>query len=208
MLDRSLARSLRSNSSQRCSIGLRSGLCAGQSGSSKPNWLIRVFMDLTLCTGAQSCWNRKGPSPNCLHKVGNIKWSKISWYAEAFRVPFTGTKWPSPAPEQQPHTIIPPPPNFTLGPMQSDKYRSPGNRQTQTRPSDCQMEKGDSSLHRTTSNLHCSRVQWRRALHQCMQRFASHLVMQGLHAAARPWKPIPWNSLRTVLELIWRPHEV
>ena len=31
----------------------------------------------------------------------------ISWYAEAFRVHFTGTKGPSPAPEEQPHTIIP-----------------------------------------------------------------------------------------------------
>ena len=99
-----LARSLRSNSSQRCSIGLRSGLYAGQSSSSKPNCVIHVFMDLALC------W----PSPKCLHKVGSMKWSKISWYAEAFRVPFTGTKGPSPAPEKQPHTIIPPPPNFIL----------------------------------------------------------------------------------------------
>ena len=47
---------------------------------------------------------------------------EISWYAEAFRVPFTGAKGPSPAPEKQSHTIIPPPPNFTLGTMQSDKY--------------------------------------------------------------------------------------
>ena len=46
-----LARSLRSNSSQRCSIGLRSGLCAGQSSSSTPNSLIHVFMDLVLSTG-------------------------------------------------------------------------------------------------------------------------------------------------------------
>uniref|UniRef100_A0AAR2KV08 Uncharacterized protein n=1 Tax=Pygocentrus nattereri TaxID=42514 RepID=A0AAR2KV08_PYGNA len=38
-------------------------------------------------------------------------------------------------------TMIPPPPNFTLGTMQSDKYCSPGNRQTQTRPMDFQMEK-------------------------------------------------------------------
>ena len=84
-----LARSLRSNSSQRCSIGLRSGLCAGQSSSSTPNSLIHVFMDLALCTGAQSCWNRKGPnSPNCSHKVGSMKLSKISWSAEALRVPF------------------------------------------------------------------------------------------------------------------------
>ena len=29
-----------------------------------------------------------------------------------------------------------------------------------------------------------------------------------LYAAVRPWKPIPWSSLLTVLELIWRPYEV
>ena len=168
-----LALRLRSNSSQRCSIELRSGLCASQSSSSTPNSLIHVFMDLALCTGAQSCWNRKGPSPNCSHKVGSMELSNISWYAEAFRVPFTGTKGPSPAPEKQPHTIIPPPPNFTLGTMQSDKYRSPGNHQTQTCPSDCQMEKRDLSLQRTC--LHCSRVQWRPwksdpFLHKCLYK--------------------------------------
>ncbi|CAI9610669.1 unnamed protein product [Staurois parvus] len=42
--------------------------------------------------------------------------------------------------------------------MQSSKYRSPGNHQTQTCPSDCQTERCDSSLQRT--RLHCSRVQW------------------------------------------------
>ncbi|CAI9601826.1 unnamed protein product [Staurois parvus] len=42
--------------------------------------------------------------------------------------------------------------------MQSGKYRSPGTCQTQTRPSDCQTEKSDSSLPRTC--LHFSRVQW------------------------------------------------
>ena len=149
-----------------------------QTGSSVSLWTL-------LCALVQSCWNRKGPSPNCFHKAGSMKWSKISWYAEAFRVPFTGTKGPSPAPEKQP----PPPPNFTLVTMQSDKYRSPGNRQTQTRPSDCQMEKRDSSLQRT--HLHCFRVQWRRALHHCIRRFALHLVIYGLDAAALPWKPIP-----------------
>ena len=111
---------------------------------------------------------------------------------------------PSPAPEISPHTII-------LTKLYTwhnavSHYRSPGNRQTQTRPSDCQMEKRDLSLQRT--RLHCSRVQWRCALHHCIRRFALHLLMYGLDAAARPWKPIPWSSLRTVLELIWRPHEV
>ncbi|MEQ2289421.1 hypothetical protein AMECASPLE_032821 [Ameca splendens] len=94
-----------------CTIGSRSGLCAGQSSSSTPNSLIHVLMDLALCTGAQSCLKMKGFSLNCSHKVGSMELSKISWYAEAFRVPFTGTKGPSPAPEKQPHSIIPPPPN-------------------------------------------------------------------------------------------------
>ena len=56
--------------------------------------------------------------------------------------------------EKQPHTIIPPPSN------------SPGNCQTQTRPSICQMEKRDLSLQRT--RLHCSRPQWWSALHHCI----------------------------------------
>ena len=90
--------SLSSNSSQRCSIRLRSGLCAGQSSSSTPNPLIHVFMHLALCTDAQSCWNWKGPSPNCSHKVGSRELSNISWCAEAFRVPFTVSKGPSLAP--------------------------------------------------------------------------------------------------------------
>ena len=86
-------------------------------------------------------------SPNCSHKVESMQWSNISWYAEEFRVPFTGTKGPSWAPEKQPHTVIPPP-NFTLGTMQSDKYCSTGNRQTQFRPSDHQHRDPPSGIGR------------------------------------------------------------
>ena len=134
-------------------MGLRSGLCAGQSSSSTPDSVIHVFMDLALCTGAQSCWQRKGPAPNCSYKLGSMRLSKMSWSAEAFTVPLTGTKGPSPAPEKQPHTIIPPPPNFTLGTMQSHKYRCPGNRQTQTRPSDARWRSaiGQSRGHASTA---------------------------------------------------------
>jgi len=60
--------------------------------------------------------------------------SKMSWYAEALGVAFTGPKGPNSTPEKQPRTIIPPPQNFTLVTMQSGKKRSPGNCQTQTRP--------------------------------------------------------------------------
>ena len=58
---------------------------------------------------------QEGASQSCSHKVGSMELSNISWYAEGFRVPYTGTEGPSPAPEKQPHTIIRPPPNFTLG---------------------------------------------------------------------------------------------
>ena len=44
-----LARSRRSDSSQRCSMGLRSGLVAGQSSSSVST--NHLCMDLALCTG-------------------------------------------------------------------------------------------------------------------------------------------------------------
>ena len=64
-----------SNSSQRCSMGLRSALCGGQSSSSTPISTNHFCMDLTLCTGALSCSNRKGPSPNCCHKTGSTELS-------------------------------------------------------------------------------------------------------------------------------------
>ena len=169
-----LARSLRSNSSQRCSIGLRSGLCAGQSSSSTPNSLIHVFMDLALCTGAQSCWNRKGPnSPNCSHKVGSMKLSKISWSAEALRVPFTGTKGPSPTPEKQPHTIIPPPPNFTLGTMQ----RSTVLLATAKPRLIHRIARRRSVIHHSREHVSTAPESSGGALHHCIRRFALRLVM-------------------------------
>ncbi|KAK6313824.1 hypothetical protein J4Q44_G00152830 [Coregonus suidteri] len=54
------------------------------------------------------------------------------------------------------------------------RLRSPGIRQTQIRPSDCQMVKRDSSLQRT--RFHCSRVQWRRALHHSSHFGKSNLL--------------------------------
>lgn len=65
---------------------------------------------------------------------------------------------------------------------------------TQTRPSDRQVEKRDLSIQRP--RLHC--VLYTSA--------SDALVIFGSIAAAPPWKPVPWSSLRT--ELIWKPHEV
>jgi hypothetical protein len=103
---------------------------------------------------------------------------------------FTGTKGPSPNHEEQPQAIIRP--NFTIGTMHSDRWRSPGNRRTQIHLSDCQIVKRDSSLQRRC--FHCSRVQWQRALHHSSRRLALGMVMLGLYAAAQPWKPISRSS--------------
>ena len=99
---------------------------------------------------------RKGPSPNCYHKFGSTESSRMSLYAVVLRFPFTGTKGPIPNHEKYSQTIIPPPPNFTVGTMHWGRECSPGIRQTQIRTSDCQMLKRDSSLQRTC--LHYSKV--------------------------------------------------
>ena len=151
--------------------------------------------------------------------IGSMTLSRISWYAEAFRVPFTGTKGPSPAPESQPITIIPPPPNFTLGTMQSDKNRSPGNHQTQTHPSDWRrrirhsreristaLEYSGSVLYTTPSSaLHCNWwcMAWMQVLshgnlfHDCI-----NLATSAQYAPQHPltllchftWPTISWLS--------------
>ena len=87
-----LARSRSSNSSLRCSMGSRSG----QSSSSTPFLTHHFYIDFALCTGALSCWNRKGPSPNCCHNGGSAESSRIGMYAVALRFLFTGTKGPEP----------------------------------------------------------------------------------------------------------------
>ncbi|KAI4878505.1 hypothetical protein NFI96_029732 [Prochilodus magdalenae] len=171
-----LALSLHSNPSQRCSIGWRSGLCAGRSSSSTPDSLIHVFMELALCTGVRSCWNRKGPSPNCPHNVRRMEWSRVSWSAEAFRVPLTGTKGRSLTPEHPPppHTIIPPPPNSPLGTVQADQYRSPGT----TKPRLVhRMARRRSVIGHSREHASTALESRGGALHHCVPRSALRLVM-------------------------------
>ena len=81
-------------------LGLAHSWCSNwgqgfQSYSSTPISTNHFCMDLALCTGALSCWNKKGPSSNYCHKVGSTELSRMSLYALALRFPFTGTKGPS-----------------------------------------------------------------------------------------------------------------
>jgi hypothetical protein len=49
----------------------------------------------------------------------------MSLYVVVLIFPFTGTKSPIPNHEKQPETIIPLPPNFTVGTIHSGRGRSP-----------------------------------------------------------------------------------
>ncbi len=92
------------NSPQSCWMGLKPGLCADQSRSSTPNWENYFFLNLALCPGVLSCWNRKGPSPNSCHQIRNTLLSKISPYAAALKFPLTETKSPNSNHQTQPQT--------------------------------------------------------------------------------------------------------
>ncbi len=71
-----------------------------------------VFMDLALCTGAQSCWNRRESSSNWSHKAVSKALSKLSWYAKALHFPFIAQCW-----NNNPILLFLPPPNFTVDTM-------------------------------------------------------------------------------------------
>jgi hypothetical protein len=60
-------------------------------------------------------------------------------YPPAFRFPCSITRGPSPFHEKHPYTVMPPPPNFTVGTTHAGRYRSPSIRHTQTLASDCHM---------------------------------------------------------------------
>lgn len=59
------AHNLHSSSSQRCLLEVRA-LCRPVKFF-HAKLIHQAFLDLALCTGAQSCCNRKGASSNCSH---------------------------------------------------------------------------------------------------------------------------------------------
>jgi hypothetical protein len=84
------------------------------------------------------CLYRKSSSPNW-STVDSIQQVKMSFYPSVFRFPCSIMRGPSPFHEKHPHTVMPPPPNFTVGTTHAGRYRSPGIRHTQTLPLDHHM---------------------------------------------------------------------
>lgn len=72
--EESLAWCWHPNLSQRCSEGLRLGLCAGPSNSSTPTLINHASIDLTLHAEALSCWNQFG-----LGLLQHFIW--VLWYS-------------------------------------------------------------------------------------------------------------------------------
>ena len=71
-------------------------------------------MDLALCTGAQSCLNRKRPAPNCWEH-GIVQHVLVCWSIQSsfhWNIGAKPSSWKT-TPLHNPH-----PPNFTLGTMQ------------------------------------------------------------------------------------------
>ena len=60
----------------------------------------------------------------------------------------------------------------------------------------------------TLENESTAPVQWRQALHHSSRHLALRMVILGLCAAARPWKPISWSTRWTVLVLTLLPEAV
>ncbi|GFX86859.1 hypothetical protein TNCV_3751321 [Trichonephila clavipes] len=139
-------RNLRSNSSQRCVLW---DLDRGSEKSSpvfEHPFRQTTSVKVSMCEWSSYPAGREMALPEILPYSWECALSRMSTYISEFMFPITGTNGPRP---NHPHTIMLPPPNLTVGTMQSLKKRSSGIRQTQTRPSDCQTVKRDSSLQRT-----------------------------------------------------------
>lgn len=146
------------------------------------------FMDLT---------------PNCSHKVRNMKLSEVPQYAGALTVPFTRKCRAQLLRNQTPPLCQ----TLYLAQRSQTTTVLLGNRQTQTRALHCWTAKRTPSLQRSCP--HRSRVQWAVSFTWLHLTFCITLGDARLgYSCVAVEKPIPRSFLCTVLELTWRPHIV
>ncbi len=99
---------------QRCSIGFKSGLWLGHSRTVTELLWSHSFVILAVCLGSLSwaLWRRFS--------------SRIFLYLAAFIFPSIATSRPVPAAEKHPHSMMLPPPCFTVGTVLDRWWAVPG----------------------------------------------------------------------------------
>ena len=180
-----LALSLHSNSSQRCSVRLRSGLCAGQSCSSTPNSLL---VSLWTCFVHWCSHVGTGRTiPKLCPQSWELELSNISLLKHS---EFLSLELRDQAQKNNPTPWSP-----------STKLYTWHNAARQVSFS-CQLPNPDSSIRlpdgeARETRLHHSRVQWQRALHHCIRRFALHLQRQSACLGACCYSPVAMETIGT-----------
>ena len=103
------------SSFHRFSIGFKSGDWLGHSSSFIFFLWNQLRVSLAVCLGSLSCWN---VHPRFIFSIlvdGSRFLSRMSRYISPFILPSIIWSLPVPYAEKQPHTMMFPPPNFTVG---------------------------------------------------------------------------------------------
>jgi hypothetical protein len=159
----------------------------------------RSQQSISVWTGPLSCWNRKGPSPNCCHTVGSTESSRLSSYVVALRFLFAGTKGPGPNHEKTA------PDHFS---SYTKLYSCIGAGivfLASTKPrfvqSDCQMM-NHITLHQSREAFPLLQSPIVASFTPLQPTLALRMVILCLCAAAQPsWQAISWCSRLTVIVL-------
>ncbi len=111
---------------QRCSIGFKSGLWLGHSKTVTELLWSHSFVILAVCLGSLSCWKVNLRPSLRSWALWRRFWSRISLYLAAFIFPSIATSRPVPAAEKHPHSMMLPPPCFTVGTVLDRWWAVPG----------------------------------------------------------------------------------
>ncbi len=111
---------------QRCSIEFKSGLWLGHSRTVTELLWSHSFIILAVCLGSLSCWKVNLRPTLRSWALWRRFSSRISLYLAAFIFPSIATSRPVPAAEKHPHSMMLPPPCFTVGTVLDRWWAVPG----------------------------------------------------------------------------------
>ncbi len=107
-------------------LGFKSGLWLGHSRTVTELLWSHSFVILAVCLGSLSCWKANlRPSLRSWALWRRFS-SRISLYLAAFIFPSIATRRPVPAAEKHPHSMMLPPPCFTVGTVLDRLWAVPG----------------------------------------------------------------------------------